>query len=173
MASQPVSRCITCMLGWLRQVSGIFVDKAMDLIPSPAWSDQQMEEFFEATINTALKFGLTSIHDADTRLSMISFFKKSVAIKFLFQGESYFWQKSRRGRNPCGSSLKYRTFFLFLKTLIAAPLSNGWCCVAKEWLRVGNRKLHQWGMGSWRPSFYQLRKTGAAHVAGREVVCGW
>jgi len=75
---------------WLRQVSGIFVDNAMDFIPSPAWSDQQMEEFFETTITTALKFGLTSIHDADTKLSMISFFKKSVVIRFLSQGESYF-----------------------------------------------------------------------------------
>ncbi|KAF5359593.1 hypothetical protein D9756_003425 [Leucocoprinus leucothites] len=60
----------------IRDAHGIFVDNAMDLIPTPPWSHQQMEEFFSATANAALQFGLTSIHDADTRLPMVEFFKR-------------------------------------------------------------------------------------------------
>ncbi|KIM41742.1 hypothetical protein M413DRAFT_444990 [Hebeloma cylindrosporum] len=56
--------------------TGIFVDNAMSLIPVPAWSESQVADFFEATIKEALSFGLTSIHDADTRLDHIEFFKK-------------------------------------------------------------------------------------------------
>jgi len=48
----------------------------MSLIPIPAWSESQVAGFFEATIKEALSFGLTSIHDADTRLDHIEFFKK-------------------------------------------------------------------------------------------------
>lgn len=57
-------------------IPGIFVDKAMSLIPVPAWSESQVASFFEPTIKEALSFGLTSIHDADTRLEHIEFFKK-------------------------------------------------------------------------------------------------
>jgi hypothetical protein len=57
-------------------IPGIFVDNAMSLIPVPAWSESQVAGFFEATIKEALSFGLTSIHDADTRLEHIEFFKK-------------------------------------------------------------------------------------------------
>ena len=55
---------------------GIFVDNAMDLIPIPAWSDQQVAGFYDLTIKQALSYGLTSIHDADTRLEHIDFFKR-------------------------------------------------------------------------------------------------
>jgi len=55
---------------------GIFVDNAMDLIPIPPWSDQQVAGFYDLTIKQALSYGLTSIHDADTRLAHIDFFKR-------------------------------------------------------------------------------------------------
>ena len=48
----------------------------MNLIPVPVWSESQVAGFFESTIKEALSFGLTSIHDADTRLEHIDFFKK-------------------------------------------------------------------------------------------------
>jgi hypothetical protein len=57
---------------------GVFVDNAMNLIPLPPWNHKQMEEYFRTTINAALQYGLTSIHDADTKLPMIEFFKKFV-----------------------------------------------------------------------------------------------
>lgn len=84
-----------------------------------------------------------------------------------------FDRKAEEGAIPVGQVSNTELCSFLKKTLIAAPLSHGWCCVAKEWLRVGNCQLHQWRMESWRPSFYQLRKTGSAHIAGREVICGW
>lgn len=60
----------------LRSLLGVFVDNAMNLIPSPPWTHNQMEEYFSATMNLALQYGLTSIHDADTKLPMIDFFKR-------------------------------------------------------------------------------------------------
>ena len=66
------SDCITDFM-W---IPGIFVDNAMNLIPVPAWSESQVAGFFESTIKEALSFGLTSIHDADTKLEHIDFFKK-------------------------------------------------------------------------------------------------
>ncbi|KAF9450920.1 hypothetical protein P691DRAFT_773575 [Macrolepiota fuliginosa MF-IS2] len=56
--------------------TGVFVDNAVDLIPTPPWTENQMEEYFSATMKLALQFGLTSIHDADTKLPMIDFFKR-------------------------------------------------------------------------------------------------
>jgi hypothetical protein len=48
----------------------------MDLIPIPPWSDTQVAEYADLTIKTALSFGLTSIHDADTRIEHLDFFKR-------------------------------------------------------------------------------------------------
>ncbi|XP_006459408.1 hypothetical protein AGABI2DRAFT_191394 [Agaricus bisporus var. bisporus H97] len=56
--------------------TGIFVDNAMDLIPIPPWTHNQMEEYFSATANLALQYGLTSIHDAQTKIPMVEFFQK-------------------------------------------------------------------------------------------------
>jgi len=47
-----------------------------DLIPYPGWSEENIRRFFELTIKEALSYGLTSIHDADTKLNQIEFFKK-------------------------------------------------------------------------------------------------
>lgn len=60
------------------------MDNAMDLIPSPPWSEDLMGEFFDLTIEEALSYGLTSIHDADTSPARIDFFRKydpSVTVK--------------------------------------------------------------------------------------------
>ncbi|KDR78376.1 hypothetical protein GALMADRAFT_266881 [Galerina marginata CBS 339.88] len=56
--------------------TGIFVDNAMSLIPTPPWTEAQLSEFFDMTIKEALSFGLTSIHDADTKLDHINLFQK-------------------------------------------------------------------------------------------------
>ena len=36
----------------------------MDLIAQPPWSQSRMFEFFTATANNALSYGLTAVHDA-------------------------------------------------------------------------------------------------------------
>uniref|UniRef100_A0A8H7XPQ0 Amidohydrolase 3 domain-containing protein n=1 Tax=Psilocybe cubensis TaxID=181762 RepID=A0A8H7XPQ0_PSICU len=56
--------------------TGIFVDHAMSLIPTPPWSDAQLTDFFDMTIKEALSYGLTSIHDAGSSPHQIEFFKK-------------------------------------------------------------------------------------------------
>ncbi|KAF9260444.1 hypothetical protein L218DRAFT_1002760 [Marasmius fiardii PR-910] len=56
--------------------TGIFVDNAISLIPAPEWTEDQLSEYFDATMKAALSFGLTSIHDADTFPQMQKFFIK-------------------------------------------------------------------------------------------------
>lgn len=56
--------------------TGIFVDNAANLIPIPEWSEETISSYYELTIKEALSYGLTSIHDADTRVNQIKFFKK-------------------------------------------------------------------------------------------------
>ena len=56
--------------------TGIFIDNAVNLIPIPEWSEETISRFFEVTINEALSYGLTSIHDADTKVNQIKFLKK-------------------------------------------------------------------------------------------------
>ncbi|KAJ7496987.1 amidohydrolase family-domain-containing protein [Mycena latifolia] len=55
--------------------TGIFVDNAMTLIPSPPWTPEQYVDFFKTAVTEALKFGLTSIHDAATDPDAVKFFK--------------------------------------------------------------------------------------------------
>ncbi|KAJ8074808.1 hypothetical protein PM082_019133 [Marasmius tenuissimus] len=65
--------------------TGVFVDNAIDLIPAPEWSEEQLSEYFNITMTDALSFGLTSIHDADTRPQMRKFFiKQAEAGRFLW-----------------------------------------------------------------------------------------
>ncbi|KAJ3869361.1 amidohydrolase family-domain-containing protein [Lentinula novae-zelandiae] len=56
--------------------TGIFLDNAMSLIPVPEWTDEQMTTFFYTTMNLALSYGLTSIHDAGSSPKIIQFMKK-------------------------------------------------------------------------------------------------
>ena len=56
--------------------TGIFVDNAANLISIPEWSEETISRYYEQTIKEALSYGLTSIHDADTKVDQIKFFKK-------------------------------------------------------------------------------------------------
>ncbi|KAF5341906.1 hypothetical protein D9611_001970 [Ephemerocybe angulata] len=55
--------------------TGIFMDKAMNIIPAPEWSEEQMKSYFNQTATLALQYGLTSIHDADTNPRFIKFYQ--------------------------------------------------------------------------------------------------
>jgi predicted amidohydrolase YtcJ len=55
--------------------TGVFMDLAQLLIPRPAWTTNQMHEFFQRAIKDMLKVGLTAAHDAMTQAHMIEFYK--------------------------------------------------------------------------------------------------
>ena len=52
------------------------MDKAMNLIPSPEWSDTTIQDYFDQTAKLALKYGLTAIHDAATDSRSIAFYRR-------------------------------------------------------------------------------------------------
>ncbi|KAG6844297.1 hypothetical protein H0H87_008078 [Tephrocybe sp. NHM501043] len=56
--------------------TGVFVDNAMALIPTPEWTEERTNQFFQTTMKDALAHGLTSIHDAMSSPEQIQFFKK-------------------------------------------------------------------------------------------------
>jgi len=58
----------------------------MDLIPIPPWSEEQVSESFGQTIEQALSYGLTSIHDADMKMEHIDFVKRysHIGVALLF-----------------------------------------------------------------------------------------
>ncbi|KAG5646172.1 hypothetical protein DXG03_004225 [Asterophora parasitica] len=56
--------------------TGIFVDHAMELIPTPEWTEDRMTGFFDTAMRDALAHGLTSIHDAMAFPEHIMFFKQ-------------------------------------------------------------------------------------------------
>ncbi|KAH9964935.1 amidohydrolase 3 [Russula dissimulans] len=55
--------------------TGVFVDKAMDLINRPAPTEAETLENFNVVMRDALRVGLTSIHDACSSPSDIAFYK--------------------------------------------------------------------------------------------------
>jgi predicted amidohydrolase YtcJ len=63
--------------------AGIFVDTAMDLIDDlrPPPTEVETFESFEITMRDALRFGLTSIHDASSSPSEIAFFRRHVFLQ--------------------------------------------------------------------------------------------
>ena len=67
---QVTAKYLTC------HISGVFVDNAMALIPTPEWTEERMNQFFDKTIKDALSHGLTSIHDAMSTTQQIQFLKK-------------------------------------------------------------------------------------------------
>lgn len=83
-------------------LEGVFVDNAMELINMPPWSEERVQEFFELTIKQALSYGLTSIHDADTKLDHIHFFKKYVSYLFCCQSHLTYWndRMAEEGKLP-------------------------------------------------------------------------
>jgi predicted amidohydrolase YtcJ len=58
----------------------VFVDNATDLIDKlkPARTEVETLQWFETTMRDALRFGLTSIHDAASFLDDIAFFRRHV-----------------------------------------------------------------------------------------------
>ncbi|KAJ7668524.1 amidohydrolase family-domain-containing protein [Mycena polygramma] len=56
--------------------TGVFVDSAMTLIPTPPWAPEQYMDFFNTATAEALRHGLTSVHDAFTDPDMVAFFKR-------------------------------------------------------------------------------------------------
>ncbi|KAJ7584940.1 amidohydrolase 3 [Mycena floridula] len=60
--------------------TGIFLDNAIQLIPQPPWSEDEVAEFADATMKMALAYGLTSIHDAAAEPYMIAHFKKQAEL---------------------------------------------------------------------------------------------
>ncbi|KAG2052126.1 hypothetical protein BDR06DRAFT_958191 [Suillus hirtellus] len=56
--------------------TGIFVDNAMDLIPSQPFSETRAMEYFTRATSDALAVGLTSVHDAFSVPEEIHFYKK-------------------------------------------------------------------------------------------------
>lgn len=57
-------------------VLGVFVDNAMILVHSPPWSSEQMDSYLEVATHDALKFGLTSVHDAASILEHLEVFQR-------------------------------------------------------------------------------------------------
>ncbi|KAG2039352.1 amidohydrolase family-domain-containing protein [Suillus americanus] len=55
--------------------TGIFVDNAMDLIPSQPFSEARATEYFTRATSDALAVGLTSVHDAFSVPEEIQFYK--------------------------------------------------------------------------------------------------
>jgi len=58
----------------------VFVDNAMDLINKPVPTEAETLEWFETTMRDALRFGLTSIHDAASFPKDIAFFRRHVLL---------------------------------------------------------------------------------------------
>ena len=56
----------------------MFVDNAMHLIDKPVPTEVETLQWFETTMRDALRFGLTSIHDAASFPNDIAFFKRHV-----------------------------------------------------------------------------------------------
>jgi predicted amidohydrolase YtcJ len=66
----------------------VFVDNAMDLVDNlkPARTEVEYLQWFETTMRDALRFGLTSIHDAASFPYDIAFFKRHVLANLLSLG---------------------------------------------------------------------------------------
>ncbi|KAJ7188611.1 amidohydrolase family-domain-containing protein [Mycena filopes] len=71
--------------------TGIFVDNTMMLIPRPPWAAEQYTEFFNAAVAEALKYGLTSVHDAATDPAAIRLYLMAVPFAENFTG----WEPSK------------------------------------------------------------------------------
>ncbi|KAG2151639.1 uncharacterized protein EDB93DRAFT_1103074 [Suillus bovinus] len=73
------------------KLTGIFVDNAMDRIPSPPFSETRAMEYFTRTTSDALVVGLTSVHDAFSVPEEIQFYRKlsetqKIPLRLYFMG---------------------------------------------------------------------------------------
>ncbi|TFK48313.1 hypothetical protein OE88DRAFT_1635135 [Heliocybe sulcata] len=57
------------------KATGIFVDNAMSLVPSPPRSEAVMLEYFQRAMKDTLSVGLTSIHDAGNDARTVKFYE--------------------------------------------------------------------------------------------------
>jgi predicted amidohydrolase YtcJ len=87
----------------LRLGAGIFVDNAMTLIPRPPWAPEQYVDFFNTAVEEALKFGLTSIHDASTDPDAVAFFKGFVILGLLNSKFQLFSRVAQAGKLPAST----------------------------------------------------------------------
>lgn len=55
---------------------GVFMDNAQDLVKKPALSETDLERRFAITVEAAISYGLTSIHDAGFDPLSLKFFKR-------------------------------------------------------------------------------------------------
>ncbi|KAF7315179.1 Amidohydrolase 3 [Mycena indigotica] len=85
--------------------TGIFLDNAMALIPNPPWSSDQYLDFFNAAVSEALKYGLTSVHDAATDPASVAFLKE---------------HNGRSRKSPCKPTPAIRLY------LMAAPFAENY-----------------------------------------------
>jgi hypothetical protein len=92
----------------------------MNLIPIPHWTENQISDFFDATIKEALSHGLTSIHDADSKLDHLAFFKKSVQPPSPHTLLSYLSRMAERGKLPVSYLLSPFAFALIVNTRTAS-----------------------------------------------------
>ena len=60
----------------------MFVDNAMALVHAPAWSFERRSSYLETATRDALKYGLTSVHDAGSTLDFIEVFQRYVPTSF-------------------------------------------------------------------------------------------
>lgn len=127
-----------------RVLSGVFVDNAMNLIPIPSWSEKQITEFFDMTMKQALSFGLTSIHDADTKPAHIAFFQKLAD----------------------AGKLPVRLTLLSCTPMKAKPYA------AEQALPHGQQRLGRI-LGRHAPAAHRLRKARAPESAQREAHRRW
>ncbi|ESK93905.1 amidohydrolase 3 [Moniliophthora roreri MCA 2997] len=100
--------------------TGVFVDNAISLIPIPEWSEDQIEEYFNVTMKEALKYGLTSIHDADTYPQIRKFFIKQaeagkipMRLYLMLNGHSEVPEKGLLIKHGKGSRLTIRSIKMY------------------------------------------------------------
>ncbi|KAG2125151.1 amidohydrolase family-domain-containing protein [Suillus clintonianus] len=103
--------------------TGIFVDNAMDLVPSQPFSETRAMEYFTRATTDALAVGLTTVHDAMSVPEEIRFYKKCqsvehVQLRFYLMGSvnsDDYWgdQIPRLIQHGVGGRLTVRSVKLF------------------------------------------------------------
>lgn len=64
-------------------IIGVFVDNAMSLVHAPAWSFEKRSSYLETATQDALKYGLTSVHDAGATPDFIQVFQRCAHVSLM------------------------------------------------------------------------------------------
>jgi predicted amidohydrolase YtcJ len=77
----PASQQVDCILSshdteLTNNFTGVFVDNAMAIVRAPAWSFEKRASYLELATQDALKYGLTSVHDAASTSDIIEVFQR-------------------------------------------------------------------------------------------------